>query len=163
MIPKKDSDSSRKENVSLEQIYQCSICNHNLSSFHNLEVHTMICHEYKCPECYEQLSSKVELFHHTKSVHHEKKHCCSHCDLKFSLMYTLDNHIANEHKEKLGLNVPLTPTINDVKPLPEKSPMSRDSQAGPLIESPSIISSCSSEADLRPASSLLLFVPSCDP
>ena len=51
MSPKRDSDSSRNDKVTLEQIFRCSICNHNLSSFHNLEVHAMICHEYKCPEC----------------------------------------------------------------------------------------------------------------
>ena len=99
MSPKSDSDSPTNENVSLEQIFQCSICDHNLSSFHNLEVHTMIYHESKCPECYEQLSSKAELYHHLKTVHNEKKHCCPYCNSKFSLKYTLENHIDNKHKE----------------------------------------------------------------
>ena len=101
MSPKSDSDLSTSENVSLErvQLYQCSICNHNLSSLHKLEVHTMIFHEFKCPECYEQLSSKVELFHHLKTVHTEKKHRCRYCNSKFLLKYTLENHIDNKHKE----------------------------------------------------------------
>ena len=54
-------------------------------------------HEYKCSKCSEKLSSKVELFHHTRTVHVEKKHCCSHCGLKFLLTYTLENHIEKEH------------------------------------------------------------------
>ena len=64
---------------------------------------------------------------------------------------SLENHIANEHKEKLGLNIPPTPMINNVKPLPEQPPMSSDfepqscSQDGPLIESPNGLLSCSPE------------------
>jgi hypothetical protein len=85
-----------------EQAFKCSICNHSLSSFINLEIHNMIFHEYKCPECYEQLSSKVELFHHMKTVHDEKKHCCLHCDLKFSLIYTLENHVEKDHKDMIA-------------------------------------------------------------
>ena len=35
----------------------------------------------------------------------EKNHSCPHCDLKFSLIYTLENHIDNEHKVDENLNV----------------------------------------------------------
>ena len=64
----------------------------------------------KCPECYEQLASKAELSHHIKTVHDEKKNSCLHCDLKFSLLYTLENHIDKDHNAiiislpKFGVN-----------------------------------------------------------
>ena len=74
----------------IKQEFECSMCNVKLSSFINLEVHTMIFHEHKCPECYEQSASKAELLQHIKAAHDEKKHCCPHCDMKFSLEYTLE-------------------------------------------------------------------------
>ena len=38
-----------------------------------------------------------------RTVHVEKKHCCSHCGLKFLLTYTLENHIEKEHTEKTNV------------------------------------------------------------
>ena len=53
----------------------------------------------KSIEVREESNSLSEKHEGKSAVHDEKKHGCPHCDLKFSLIYTLENHIDKKHKE----------------------------------------------------------------
>ena len=86
----------------------------------------------KSIEVKEESNSLSEKHEGKGAVHDEEKHGCPHCDLKFSLVYTLENHIDKKHKENKMCNNGTETEVNLSKePENEKAPSSTTEATNP--------------------------------
>ena len=87
----------------------CHICGLNIAKMY-LDDHVVNRHNQQeksisCLECDKKFYSQIQLTHHMKQVHAEKKFMCNQCDYKSSQKHNLKVHQAIHSDERLSCNV----------------------------------------------------------
>ncbi|EFN67547.1 Zinc finger protein 615, partial [Camponotus floridanus] len=102
------------KNVSLPQLFTCSICSKDLPTYRMLKYHMMETHQidrqdpllttqkpwYECNECHEKFKHQMSLKVHKEKVHEGKVSPvfqCDTCNATYRIKQLLINHIKSKH------------------------------------------------------------------